>query len=125
MIAEKYIDHEHYNQVCAWAISRKLKAPPSKLLPQTGRIVSGHAAVFLYRTDSQVGFIENLISNPDARSASDAIDLCLEAIEQDAQDLGVSLLWGSTYIPGVADRVRRRGFRVSNREYRLVTKELS
>lgn len=89
----------------------------SSLLPKTGRIVPGKAAIFLYKTDSDVGFIENLICNKevDKQSASEAIDACVTAIEKDAKTMGIKVLHCSTTIFEVAKRASlTHGYLVQN-----------
>lgn len=122
----RYNAEEHYIQVCDWAKARGIAEPLRGLLPDMGRIVPGVAVVFLYRTDSKLGFIENLISNPVVKYplASEAIEACIEAIQKDAIDEGITHLWGVTFIPGVADRAKKQGFSVQKERYKLVTKRL-
>lgn len=124
MIPEPFEHGKHLEMVNRWAVSRGLKAVPVELLPRTGRVVPELAAVFLYKTDSRVGFIEHAITNPDAavKDASHALDDCIAAIESDARWLGMSVLCGVSRIPGMAERVRRAGFEVSAERFRMMTK---
>ncbi len=124
--AVPFIPADHYEMLCQWAEKRHMAKPPLFLLPSTGRIVPGVAAAFLYKTDSRVGFIENLISNPDANPgvSSEAIDLCVLAIAEEARRLGFEFLWGSTFIPGVVERAKRLGFVARPERLTLITLRL-
>jgi hypothetical protein len=124
--ADKFIPETHYKQLEEWSKMRGLGMVPLDLLPKTGRIVSGVCAAFLYLTDSKVGFLENMISNPavDRTVSSDALDSCVRAIEQDAKSAGVQLLWSSTCLPAVLERADRLGFVVQKRAFKLILKGL-
>lgn len=118
---------EHLEEVSSWAKVRGMGEPPADLLPPTGRIVPGVCAVFLYLTDSSVGFIENLISNPDAEpeAITEGISACVKSLEEDAKENHVRFMWGSSFIPGVAKRAKDLGFQVSRGKYILISKGLS
>lgn len=122
-------DHiRDYETYCAWLSGHKRQILAHRFLPRFGRIVPGYCAVFLYQTDSSVGFLENLASNPEVSGSPEldrALDCCLEAIQNDAKHLGVDLLVSSTMIPAVVARVERLGFSAHPERYRQITKELS
>jgi hypothetical protein len=126
MKAIKYDPKIHFEDVCLWAEARSLGLPPKGGLPKTGRIVPGKCALFIYKTDSKVGFMESLISNP-CSSPSDipeAIDLCVQALEKDALDLGIQFIISSSFLPIVADHAKRNGYIVRPESYKLLVKEL-
>lgn len=124
MKADKFKPELHFEEIKDWSKDRGLGMVPKELLPKTGRIVPGVCAAFLYLTDSKVAFLENMISNPqtDKALASEALDLCVKAIEQDAKESGVSLIWSSTCIPQVMKRAESLGFQVQTRVYKLILK---
>ncbi len=95
-----------------------------KVLPKTGRIVPGKAAIFLYKTDSSVGFLENLICNREVnkQDVSEAIDACVLDIEKDAKSMGISLIVCSTQLQSVIDRAKSFGY--SSKPNTLLYKEL-
>lgn len=116
----------HLDEIAEWASARGMKPAPAYFLPDVGRIIPGVCALFLYQTDSAVGFIENLITCPKAspEAVTDGIIACVKAIEQDARDNDVALLWGSTFVPGVAARAKDLGFKVNRGKYTLISKGL-
>lgn len=124
MEALKFDPALHLEMIRNWSSDRGLGPVPPNMLPKTGRIIPGVCAIFLYKTDSDIGFLENLISNPraDKKVASQGIDLCISAIEKDAKELGVALLWSTTCISGVVERAERLGFHVQKRVYKLILK---
>lgn len=60
----RYKPKEHYKAVASWYHARGLEAPTPDKLPETGFIVDGIVAGWLYRTDSSVALIDGVISNP-------------------------------------------------------------
>lgn len=116
----------HLSEIESWAACWDMLLPSSEFLPKIGRIVPGICALFLYQTDSCFGLLESLISNPqsDLSYRSQAIDLCVSALEKDAQSLGYRFLMCSTHVSAVADRALSLGYRVEPHNYKMITKRL-
>jgi hypothetical protein len=127
MEAVKYEPKLHFSQICEWAKKRGLSPLPSSGFPKTGRIVVNKCALFLYKTDSDVGFVENMISSPDSEKSEipEALDLCFAGLDLDAKEMGVRFLFGSSFIPAVADHAKRNGYIVKPESYRLLAKEIT
>ena len=61
-------------------------------VPRIGLVEPGVAAGFLYMTDSNLAFLENFVSNPDApaREVSRAMDQIIEGLVEVAVDAGIT-----------------------------------
>lgn len=125
METEKFELSRHICQVQQWANQWKLPLRP-EMLPLTGRIVPGKAVIFLYKTDSTIGFLENLICNREEtkQSVSEAINACVEAIQKDALEIGMTHILCHTNLSAVAERAIQT-FGYSSSHSILLTKELS
>lgn len=66
-----------YSKVLGWSKERGLDYPPLDFLSDTGFIVEDACSAFLYRTNSNVLFLEALISNPNIskESRSKSLDI--------------------------------------------------
>ncbi len=121
--ALRFETEAHYREVEAWAKARGVHLTP-ELLPKTGRIVPGKAAIFLYKTDSSLGLLENLISNP-KDSDSEAIDAVVTSILEDAKEMGIKFIMCTTSLPAVISRAARLGFLVNPTPSTILLKVLS
>lgn len=126
MIARRALMPSDYEQVKIWAHARGLNMLDADCFPVLGRIVDGYAAGWIYRTDSRLGYIDNLISNPDADAAETdrAIDCVAKALMCDAQEYGVKQLQAMTFIPGISARAKALGWSVGEKSYKLMAKGL-
>ena len=126
MEAVSFVPEHHFDDIRKWAMIRGMIDPPLEYFSKTGRVVNGVCAIFLYSTDSCVGFIENLITNPEAdpKTVTEAVSRVVTGIEADAKAKGMKLLRSSTYIPGVMKRAKNLGFQVSKENYKLLEKEI-
>lgn len=100
---------EHHPELASWFVRRKLPIPPTWLLSDTGYIIHGRAAGFLYLTNSSVGRIDVLIANPSIPKdeRSNAIDAIVRKIISRARDeYGVKLLCCTTKLKSVEKRAR-------------------
>lgn len=117
----------HYEQMLEWLKDRKMPPIPLDYLPSIGRIVPDKCMGFIYQTDSKIALLETIISAVvlDRTDMSEAIDVCITALENDAKKLGFKLLWCSTFLPGMVDRGKNHGCIVSPEKYYLLTKEIA
>jgi hypothetical protein len=125
MTPEVYVPELHFDQVRAWMRFRNEEITPDAL-PQTGFIIPGKGAGFLYRTDSSVAWIEGLVAAPDLdrEERNKAIDLIVTAISQKAKALGFKLLLGYTVLEVVVRRAQRHGFKHVGGGFELVALQL-
>ncbi|MFP2911257.1 hypothetical protein ACLESD_40780 [Pyxidicoccus sp. 3LFB2] len=106
-----YVPELHFEQIKDWLqFWDELMTPES--LPQTGFIIPGKAAGFMYRTDSTVALIENLVAAPgmSREERTDYIDAIVLAIAEEATRLGFKILVGYTQLDAVVKRAERLGF---------------
>ncbi len=110
-------------EVMRWFKARKGKEAevPPEYFPETGFIVEGMAACFLYKTDSAVAYIDMLVSNPDVpvKDSREALDWAVWHCIKEAQQHGFKLLTGTTTLKAVADRAKKHGFDVWENYYQL------
>ena len=106
---------EDYPIINEWWKLHGLKAPKSSRLPMNGlggfviekesRIL---AVVYLYLTNSTVGYFDHLISNPDYKG-KDRYDLIMKLfnhVTDVAIKAGCEEVWFTTAIPGVIKRAK-------------------
>ncbi len=106
-----------YPALVRWYKARGEEPPPFDTLPVVGLIVSGVAALFMYRTDSSVAILEGLIANPEAslRERSAATTALVEGLVKTAKEEGFRHVIASTKSEGVQRRASRLGFRSTGR----------
>src|SRR5688572_25462795 len=106
-----YVREEHFEQIRDWLRFRKEDIVP-KALPENGFIIPGKAAGFLYRTDSSVAWIENIVAAPglSREERSEAVDAVIAAVIERAKELGFELLVGYTVLDVVVKRAQHFGF---------------
>lgn len=94
--------------------------------PRTGFIVPGVAAFFLYKSDSSVCWLENMVSNKhaDDQEKEQAIRLIVDAILQEANDQGFSVAYATTGISEVIVRAVGNGATAQSNQT-LLTKKLT
>lgn len=96
---------EDFSQVKEWG-EKWGSTYDSDLFPETGFIWPGVAAYFLYKTDSKVCYLENMVRNPDM--PKELTDLALQSIIthilKEARDLGFKVAYATTASDAVIDR---------------------
>jgi hypothetical protein len=107
-----YVREEHFEQIRAWLRFRKEDIVP-RALPENGFVIPGKAAGFLYRTDSSIALIENLVAAPglSREERGEAVDAIVTAVIERAKELGFDMLVGYTVLDVVVKRAQRFGFR--------------
>lgn len=104
---------EDYPQVASWYKKRGWPELPIHMLPQTGAILEGKAAGFLYRTDSPIGWLEWVVSNPDVEH-SGAIEAVLNYLTGKAKELGVEVILCSLSHSSLIEKYKKAGFFVTD-----------
>lgn len=117
---------EDFETVARWARDGYNTEYSEDQFPQTGFIVDGVAAAFMYATDSSVCYIENMISNRSADPAARdyAIKLILEALFLAARSQGFKVAYATTDLATMIFRAAQHGARVRPNQS-LVTKLLT
>ena len=112
-------------QIESWFMERG-QTPPSHLsYPQIGAIIPNVAALFLYQTDSNIGFIEGLISNPATTREQrlDAMEALLDTLVSEAKELKINKLLSLANQYNVARTLSMAGFSAQG-EYMFFNKSL-
>lgn len=95
-------------------------------LPKIGIIVEDIAAGFLYRTDSDIAFLDNFVSNPNAkpREVYRAINFILEHLTQAAVEMGYKRMFGFTKKDSMHRRAVDAGFKPASEGWQFVSMEV-
>lgn len=77
MNIREFNKEKDYETVLSWATKRNLKYPPLDFLSNHGLIIDNVCSAFLYKTDTNVLFLEALISNSlvSKETRSEGLDL--------------------------------------------------
>mgnify|MGYP003133017472 CR=1 FL=1 len=119
-------DYEHINK---WWVEQGFQPVSVEVLPMNGLgglIVEKEkpiAAAYLYLTNSKMGYIDNLISDPKYIS-KDRFDVILElmaACKKMAEDVGCLDMWAITNNKGILKRCKTLGYNVTETNYGLIT----
>ncbi len=99
----------HITEANAWQLARGRKpahVSMHSLFSDTGFVVEGVAAAWLYTTNSRMAFLENLVANPDVdvETRSKGIDLVVAAVIAEAKRQGFITLSSTTTIAAVSKR---------------------
>jgi hypothetical protein len=99
---------------------------PLECLPKLGLIVGDCAAGFLYESDSNIAWLEWIISDPTAEKImrSRAVDAVIGALWVQARARGFKKLFTSTNSPSLEKRLESRGFQVTDRNVTFLIGDL-
>jgi len=77
------------------------------------------AAAYLYITNSKVGYIDNLITDPKyvSKDRFDIILMLIRACEQMANEVGCLEIWAMTENEGIIQRCKALGYKASERNF--------
>jgi hypothetical protein len=108
----------HLKMIASWYEKRGMGFDERFLSP-SGSVVEGIAAQFLYKTDGNICFLENLIANPDTdpEERDKAIDDVVKSNIKIAYNCGYNFIIGTTQLLTVAKRAEKLGFRVDEKPY--------
>lgn len=107
---------EDHAEICEWWKHYDWQPVQIELLPNIGFVIEHDGvnivAGWLYQTDSKIGWIEWIISNPKAphREKTVAIDLLLKAIIDAAHIVGMKAIFGSLKHKGLMRKYEGFGF---------------
>lgn len=85
-----------YEQVMGWLVKRGQKKIHPDFLSEHGLIIPEKAAVWVYMTNSDVCYIENLITNPEEVERAKWIKLLLDSSIKFARDAGFKFVLSVT-----------------------------
>ena len=123
------IELEDYEYINKWWVEQGFQPVSAEVLPMNGLgglVVEKEkpiAAAYLYLTNSKMGYIDNLISDPKYIS-KDRFDVILElmaACKKMAEDVGCLDMWAITNNKGILKRCKTLGYNVTETNYGLIT----
>jgi len=109
---ERYAGLQHYTSLSTWWKAHDWPVMPPESLSQYGLVIPGVAAGFLYKTDSNIAWLEFLISNPEVNkeARSKGLDAIIEGLSAEAKRLGFKTVFTSSYHPGLIKRYEKHQF---------------
>lgn len=125
MQVRKYERYDYYTLVEWWS-QHSWKAPSINMLPKTGFIVENICAGFLYKTDSEIAWLEFIISNPvsDKEERSQALDLVINSLVEEAKLSGFKAIFTSVEHKKLIERYKEHGFVESDKDMTNMVKRL-
>lgn len=125
MEVRKYERYEYYTLV-EWWNQHNWKAPSINMLPKTGFIVENVCAGFLYKTDSEIAWLEFIISNPnsDKEERSKGLDLVINALLEEAKISGFKAVFTSVEHKKLIERYKEHGFIETDKDMTNMVKRL-
>lgn len=99
---------EDYAEINSWLAQRNIPTIPLGLFPPTGFIAPGIAAAFLIKTDSQVGVIDYLSSNPKLNQmfTNNHIDAIIRELVSECNKENYKMVVGNTFLMQVVKRAK-------------------
>ena len=124
------IELKDYEYIDKWWIEQGYNAISKEILPMQGLgglIVEKEkpiAAAYLYLTNSKMGYIDNLISDPKyiSKDRFDVIAKLMVACEKMAKDTGCLETWAMSNINGILSRCEALGYNVSDENYAIISR---
>jgi hypothetical protein len=116
MTPEVFEIAKHYPIVSDWWARRKWPVIPTESLTPNGIIVQNGdnyiCAAWLYKTDSNLCWMEFFIGSPDAskRNLSNGLDMLIESLTALAKNMGFKFIFTSMSHKGLLGRMKKHGF---------------
>ena len=112
----KIFEKEDYKTIEKWWIDHDQKPCPYNLLPSIGYIVNDMVAGFLYQTDSELCFIESLISDKksDKEKRSEALGHLFDNLKMSVEEMQYKRVILHTIHPKVKEWGSKYGFQPFN-----------
>lgn len=123
------IDENDYKYINKWWLESDLPIPEFRFLPENGLgglIVEKEkpiAAVYIYTTNSKLGYIDFLIADPNYRE-KDRYDIIIELFKtctQEAFNIGCESVWAQSSIEGVTKRAKEIGWTTWGKPQTIIT----
>ncbi len=120
----------HYKIICSWWDAHKWPSIPMESLPQTGIIITIDGepicAVWLYKSDSNLCWMEWMISNPKSPKAHReiALPLLIDTCTNVAKQMGFKIIFTSIKHTRLLKRLTGAGFNVDDTNATNLTKVL-
>jgi hypothetical protein len=120
----KRYEPSDYEEIMTWFDKRKMQRIHEKTLSSVGYVVPNVCAVWIYGTDSDFCYLENLISNPDIEGKGKSIDILLDTALRAANMLGYKFCMSVTEHPGIVMRALKKGAKLQAKQT-LITYQLN
>jgi len=120
------IELKDYEYIDKWWIEQGYDAISKEILPMQGLgglIVEKEkpiAAAYLYLTNSKMGYIEHLISNPDYKGKGFWHYPLMKACVSAAKNSGCKEVWGTSCVNSVVKRLNRYGCDISKESHHII-----
>ena len=105
---------EDYPAFCEWWSAWGWAAIPYEFLPANSVVICDDdkpvCAVFLYKTDTPIVWMENYISDKHAKNRVEALDLLFEVAQDKVKEMGFSVIMSSVRHSSLAKRLESNGF---------------
>ena len=128
-ISVRKITVKDYEYINKWWVEQGFDPPGYDILPMNGMggvIVEKEkpiAAAYVYLTNSRMGYIDNLISDPKYTS-KDRFNVILELIaacKEMAKEVGCLDVWAITNSKGIVKRCEELKYNVSKNNYAIIS----
>ena len=128
-IKVRNITVEDYYYINKWWIEQGYDPPGTDILPMNGLggvIVEKKekpiAAAYVYLTNSTMGYIDNLISDPKyfGRDRFDLIIYLIKACENIARKANCREVWATSKYKGILKRCKALGYTITEQSYGLI-----
>ena len=124
------IEIQDYKYINKWWVDQGFKPVSLEVLPMKGLgglIIEKEkpiAVAYLYLTNSNMGYIDNLISDPKyvSKDRFDVIAKLMVACEKMAKDTGCLETWAMSNINGILSRCEALGYNVSDENYAIISR---
>ena len=125
------IKEEDYTHINKWWEDHGETPPELSMLPDRGLggvIIEKNekpiAVVYLYLTNSAIGYIANAITNPGYKSR-DRFDIIARLIDEcvrRAAAVGCSMVWATSLSKGIIKRCKELNYEISEQPHHIITK---
>ena len=131
LLIRKLIESD-YDTLVEWFKWFRFTVPPKEMLPQNGcGGIMVHKEVdicagFIYRTDSQICWMEFIISNPNYRESdrAEAIKFLIESLSSIAKSMGYSIIFTSVKEEHLINHLKKCGFTIEKGTSKEMVKAL-
>ena len=123
------IELEDYKYIDKWWVEQGFKALDKSILPMNGLggiIIEKNKPIavgYLYLTNSKMGYIDNLIADPNYKSKDrfDIIVKLIQACRQMAEELGILDIWAITNSKGIFQRCENLGYNITDKNHAIIS----
>lgn len=119
MIARDFDFEKDYEMICGWWDKHGWSRIQPEQLPQSGVVIEDGnpiVACFLYNTDSTIGWIEWMVSDPDSNvhHRREAIMMAIKYLKAKAKELGLKHLFTSAHNKHLIEKFKESQFIITD-----------